>query len=83
MMKSEPSRAKRVGDFSNGFVVDGFERAIDGIEAEIRPGIERKYADEWNASGLIRRWILSRKMEKEVMVLVAERSKHISPDALF
>jgi hypothetical protein len=83
MMKSRLSHAKRDEGWSNGFVVDGYERAIDGIEAQIRPEIEEKYADEWNASGLIKRWILSRKIEKEIMLLVAERSKHISTDSLF
>jgi hypothetical protein len=83
MMTKKPFRAKRDKDLSNGCVVDGYDRAIDGIEAEIRPEIEEKYTDQWNASGLIKRWILSRKIENEIMVLVAERAKHISPDALF
>ena len=83
MMKIKLSHSKRDVDLSNGFVADGYERAIDGIESEIRPEIEKKYADDWNASGLINRWILSRKIEKEIRVLVAERSKQISPDALF
>ncbi len=35
-----------------GFVADGYESAIADIEAEFRPEIEQKYADEWNASGV-------------------------------
>lgn len=66
-----------------GFVADGYERAIDGIEAEVRPAIELKYADEWNASGLLKRWFLLRRIEREVAGCVAERSAHISPGSLF
>lgn len=66
-----------------GFVADGYERAIDGIEAEVRPEIEQKYGAEWNASGLFRRWFLLRRIEREVAGCVAERSAHISSDSLF
>jgi hypothetical protein len=83
MMTNKPSLAKRDKNLSTGFVVDGYERAIDGIEAEIRPKIEGKYAEKWNTSGLIKRWIISRKIEKEITELVAERSKCISPDSQF
>jgi hypothetical protein len=82
-MTNKPSRATCGNNSTNGFVVDGYEHAIDGIDAEIRSEVEEKYADEWNASGLIKRWMLSRKIEKEIRTLVTERSKHISPDAHF
>ena len=68
---------------SNDFVVDGYERALVGIEAEVRPEIESKYADEWNASGLLKRWFLQRRIEREIAERVAERSRHISPNSLF
>jgi len=68
---------------TTAIVADGYQRSLDGIEAEIRPKIEQKYADEWNASGPIRRWHLSRKINKEISALVAERSKHISLSSLF
>lgn len=83
MMPNETPCLKSDKSLSNGFVVDGYERAINGIESEVRPEIEQKYADEWNASGLIKRWMLSRRIEKEIRVLVSERSKHISPEALY
>jgi hypothetical protein len=83
MTTNKPFRARRDKGSTSGFVVDGYKRAIDGIVAEIRSEIEEKYADEWKASGLIKRWKLSRKIEKEITIRVAERSKHVSPDALF
>ena len=68
---------------SSGFVHGGYERAIAAIEAQVRPEVEQKYADEWNASGLIKRWFLLRRMEREIAALVCERVKHISPYSLF
>ena len=82
-MTKETPRPKSNKSLSNGFVVDGYERALHGIESEVRPEIEQKYADEWNASGLIKRWMLSRRIEKEIRILVSERSRHISPEALY
>jgi hypothetical protein len=83
MMTKKVFRAKRNRDLPSGFVVDGYKRAIDGIESDIRPEIEEKYAAEWNAAGVIKRWILSRKIEKEIRYLAAKKASHISPDALF
>ncbi|QDV87851.1 hypothetical protein TBK1r_68830 [Stieleria magnilauensis] len=68
---------------TNDFVAGGYERAIHGIEAEVRPIIEQNYADEWTASGIVKRWFLLRRMEREIAELVAERSRHISPNSLF
>ena len=79
--KNWRTKASRSSD--SGFVVDGYERAIDGIEAEVRPAIEMEYAEEWNASGLIRRWFLLRRIERKIAERVAEQSKYISPDSLF
>ena len=76
-------RTKTSRSSDSGFVVDGYERAIDGIEAEVRPEIEMEYAEEWNASGLIRRWFLLRRIERKIAERVAEQSKHISPNSLF
>ena len=69
--------------YSTDFVADGYERALDGVEADVRPEIERKYADEWNAAGLVKRWFLLRRIEREISERVAERSQHISPTSLF
>ena len=76
-------RLRGVADLTTAFVADGYERALDGIEAEIRSEIEQKYAIEWNESGPRQRWHLSRKINKEISARVAERSKHISPRSLF
>ena len=75
--------SKNVIKSNNGFVVDGYDRALAGIEAAIRPTIEEKYAEEWRMSGLIKRWILRRRIEREISKQVAQASKQISPDSLF
>ncbi|TWU51495.1 hypothetical protein [Rubripirellula reticaptiva] len=67
----------------SGFVVDGHDRLTAAVESDARLIVEAKYADEWNASGLIRRWKLQRKMDAEISVLVAEMMPDVSPDALF
>ena len=67
----------------SGFVADGYDRAIDGIEAQVRPEIEQKYAAERNRSGLIKRWLLKRRIEREISHRVAERAARISSDSLF
>ena len=77
------SRSSESHSESTDFVADGYERALDGIEADVRPEIERKYADQWNASGLVKRWFLLRRIEREISDRVAERSQHISPTSLF
>jgi hypothetical protein len=77
------TRSSKVAGARDGFVVDGYARAIDGVTAEIRSEIEHKYADQWNSSGFIKRWFLMRRMNKETAALAAERSKHISPDACY
>jgi len=66
-------------DFING----GYERAIEGMEAEARSDVEQEYADQWNASGLIKRWFLLRRIKREISERVADRAKHISPDSLY
>ncbi len=68
---------------SNGIVADGYERAIRGIAAKLRVEIEQKYSAQWNASGLIQRWWISRKMEREINALAKEQAKHISKSALY
>ena len=75
--------SKKQFDSRNGFVEDGYHRAVVGIEAAIRPKVVEKYAEEWRMSGLIKRWILRRKIEREILEQVAQSSKHGSPDSLF
>ncbi|WP_145073529.1 hypothetical protein [Aureliella helgolandensis] len=67
----------------SGFVADGYDRLVSAVESDARLIIEAKFADEWNASGLIRRWKLHRKMNAEIAMLVAEMMPDVSPDALF
>lgn len=68
---------------STGFVADGYERVLDGIEAEVRFEIESAYADRWNASGLVKRWFMRRRIERVIAVRIAEQSKDVSPASLF
>jgi hypothetical protein len=68
---------------SSGFVSDGFERAVDGIELEVRTEVEAKYAVEWKASRLFKRWLLRQRMKREITARIIERSAHISDKALF
>ena len=75
--------SKKVFESSNGFVVDGYQRALAGIESSIRHKVEDKYAEEWRMSGLIKRWILRRRIEREILEQVAQATEHISQDSLF
>jgi hypothetical protein len=77
------TRPPEFGGAGEGFVVDGYARAIDGVTAAIRSQIEQKYADQWNTSGIIKRWFLRRRMGKETATLLVERSKTISADACY
>ena len=70
-------------DKASNFVAVGYERALDGIEAIVRPEIEQKYADEWNVSGVFKRWFLRRQIEREIAECVSQRSANISSDSLF
>ena len=75
--------SKNVIKSNNGFVVDGYDRELAGMEAAIRSKVEDQYAEEWRMSGLIKRWILRRRIEREISEQVAQASEHISPDSLF
>ena len=75
--------SKKVFESRNGFVEDGYQRTLAGFEAAIRPKVEEKYAQDWQNSGLIKRWILRRRIEREISEQVAQASEHISPDSLF
>ena len=75
--------SKNVIKSSNGFVVDGYNRALGGIEATIRPKVEGKYAEEWRRSGLIKRWSLRRRIEREISEQLAHAMEHIARDSFF
>jgi hypothetical protein len=79
----EMALSKKAFAARNGFVEDGYQRELAEIEATIRPKIEEKYSEEWQMSGLLRRWILRRRIEREISEQVAHASKHISSDSLF
>ena len=64
-------------------MADGCDRLISAVESDARKVVEAKYADEWNASGLIRRWKLQRKMDAEISAIVAKTMPDVSPDAMF
>ena len=71
-------------DFArSGFVAGGYERVVAGVESEARRVVESKYADEWNASGIFKRWKLQRKMYAEIAALIAEKMPDVSAQALF
>lgn len=66
-----------------GFVAGGYDNLVKGCESEFRRIVEEKYAGEWNASGVVRRFFLRRKMDREVAELVAESMPTVSQEALF
>lgn len=67
----------------SGIVADGYERLVSGVESEARRVVEAKYANEWNSSGLIRRWHLQRKIDADVATLVAKMMPDVSPESMF
>ncbi len=75
--------ASRSAGRESAFVADGYDRLISAVESDARKIVGKKYADEWNASGLIRRWNLRRKMDAEISAIVAETMPDVSPDAKF
>ena len=75
--------SKKAFEWRNSFVEDGYQRALAGFEAAIRPKVEEKYALDWQNSGLMKRWILRRRIEHEISQQVAQASKHISKGSLF
>ena len=75
-------RYKRKGDTSTNlqFMIDGCERIWAAMEPTIRKQVEEEYADQWENSGLIRRWFLRRKVKSEI---VKRMSKIAPPNALY
>ena len=75
MQRGEKRRSwiRRSDCYSKGsdFVATSYERTIDGTEPEVRPEVEQKYADEWNASGLVKWWFLMRRIELEIAIRIA------------
>jgi len=73
----------RKNESVNGFVEDGYARAIAGFEIEVRAEVEAKYASQLEQCGFFQPWRLRSEMEQEIARLVADRAKSISPKALF
>lgn len=80
----DSGKSKKSGsNAQSGFVAGGYANLVKGYESESRRIIEDKYAEEWNASGLLKRWSLQRKMEREITELIAESMPQVSPEASF
>ena len=75
--------SRSTNDDRSGFVADGYDHLVSHAEAEARRIVEERYADEWNRSGLIRRWGLQRKMKLEIDKLVAEMLPDVSDESCF
>lgn len=58
--------ARRGFAFRMNIVADGQQKAWSALEPVIRAEVEEGYTDEWNRSGLFRRWLLQRKIDAEV-----------------
>lgn len=67
----------------SGIVANGYSNLVSGVESEARRTVEAKYADEWNAASLVRRWKLQRMMNHEIEELAAKLMPKVSPDAMF
>ncbi|MCA9192791.1 MAG: hypothetical protein KDB03_13540 [Planctomycetales bacterium] len=65
------------------FVAYGPGRCLRGIEAEVRPRVDQKYAEEWSNAGLIKLWVLPRRIEREIADPFAKRTAHISSKSTF
>lgn len=67
----------------SGIVENGHSNLVSGVNSEARRTVEAKYAEEWNAAGLVRRWKLHRKMNAEIEELAAKLMPEVSPDTMF
>jgi hypothetical protein len=80
---SNASASRKSVGYSSSIVVNGYSNLVSGAEAEARKIIEEKYADDWNAAGLIRRMKLQRMMNVEIKKLAADLMPKVSPHSLF
>ena len=67
----------------SGIVIDGYSNLVAGVCTEARQVVEEKYADEWRAANLYRRWKLRRIMDAEIKELAAKLMPNVSREALF
>ena len=68
---------------AQAFVVDGYNRLENGIADELRPGVEETFAKEFDSAGVIKRWIIRRRIEQELSKQVAEHIAQISTESQF
>ncbi|MEE8169953.1 MAG: hypothetical protein V3T70_05340 [Phycisphaerae bacterium] len=65
---------------SGHFVADGGDRLIRASIARIRSEVAERYAEELEQAGILRRWRLRRRIEREIR----RELEHLAPpDALF
>ncbi|MCA9147652.1 MAG: hypothetical protein KDA92_00065 [Planctomycetales bacterium] len=63
-----------------GFLADGCKRAQAAFEASIREEVEHQYADKLATASIVKRWTLTREIEKQI----AERLAQVAPpEALY
>ena len=61
----------------SGCVADGYDRFVSAVESDARQIVERKYAEEWNASRLIRRAIAP--FSSDITGAIAHRLQESKP----
>ena len=82
------SRSRHEGRFPTGpersaIVANGRGRLVSGFEAEVRGVVEADYAEQWNRSGLWRRWKLQRLIDAEVAERVSRSLERVSKEACY
>ncbi|WP_153555725.1 hypothetical protein [Roseimaritima sediminicola] len=76
-------KLKRYRSCQSGFVADGYERLENDARCRARRIVEAKYAEQWNASGILNRWKLQRQMDAEIAAIAHKMMPDVSPHALF
>ncbi|TWU03342.1 hypothetical protein [Neorhodopirellula pilleata] len=86
-MKIRKLRASFVSQMKTGrdtgIVPNGYANLAAGVNAEARRIVEAKYADQWQAAGVIGRWKLQRVMDAEINELATKLMPDVSSKAVF
>ena len=56
-----------------GVVHGGHRRLVKAIKPAIREQVESEFSEQWNSAGLIRRWFLRRRIDKEIAKRIAAK----------
>ena len=80
---SDSTSPESTAGCGSGIVAYGYSNLVAGVDSDARRTVEAKYADEWNAAGLIRRYKLQRIMNAEIRKLASELMPKVSPKAMF